>query len=237
MEVEVGGVKLVCGDALKLINTVEDESVDLIFTDPPYDMSIYMPALPDGQKQVMAAHFKRVLKHMGNIALFTGYIDKFKWFNMLSEEGLKYRRELVWVYPNPAGFGRNQRVMFVMAHESILIFTKSEESYFNYDGIMERSWFLYPCFSGWMKGAEGNPKEDVGATPKPLRLCITLIKRLCPPGGLVLDPFAGLASFGVAALLTGRRYVGFEIREDVFRYAAARLKHFAKQRTMDCFMK
>jgi adenine-specific DNA-methyltransferase len=50
-----------------------------------------------------------------------------------------------------------------------------------------------------------------------------LIEAFCPPGGLVLDPFAGSGSTGEAAFLAGRRFVGIELDPKYHAAAAARL--------------
>lgn len=47
--------------------------------------------------------------------------------------------------------------------------------------------------------------------------------RVCPPGGIVLDPFCGSGSTGVAALKSGRRFLGFEMTEHYFDVARRRL--------------
>ena len=59
-------------------------------------------------------------------------------------------------------------------------------------------------------------------TEKPLIPQIGIVD-MCEPGGLVLDPFAGSASSGLAALASGRRYVGFELEPAIARVAAERL--------------
>ncbi|HEY8376286.1 MAG TPA: site-specific DNA-methyltransferase [Nannocystis sp.] len=65
-----------------------------------------------------------------------------------------------------------------------------------------------PCLPGWYLGQaphERSVREHV--TQKPLEL-LDLLVTICPPGGRVLDPFAGVSTTGIAALNSGRRYVG-----------------------------
>jgi len=59
---------------------------------------------------------------------------------------------------------------------------------------------------------------------KPLPLLQGLIRSACPPGGLTLDPFAGSASTGVAAIKEGRRFIGFEKDDHYFKVAQTRLE-------------
>lgn len=62
-------------------------------------------------------------------------------------------------------------------------------------------------------------------TVKPVRLMRWLCCLVCPPGGLVLDPFSGSGTTGVAAALEGFRFVGAELSPDYHRIAAARIDH------------
>lgn len=58
---------------------------------------------------------------------------------------------------------------------------------------------------------------------KPVDLCRWLVRLVTPPGGIVLDPFCGTGSIGVAALREGFRYVGVEQDEAYVEVARARL--------------
>jgi site-specific DNA-methyltransferase (adenine-specific) len=60
-------------------------------------------------------------------------------------------------------------------------------------------------------------------TEKPLGILDPLIRYACPPGGLVLDPFAGSGSTLDAARQSGRRAIGIEGREDYCEAAVRRL--------------
>ena len=67
-------------------------------------------------------------------------------------------------------------------------------------------------------------------TVKPLELMRWLVRLLCPPGGLVLDPTAGSGTTGAAAALEGRRFVGIELEPAYIEIAAARIAHHARRR-------
>jgi site-specific DNA-methyltransferase (adenine-specific) len=66
-------------------------------------------------------------------------------------------------------------------------------------------------------------------TVKPLELMRWLVRLLCPPEGLVLDPTAGSGSTGVAAVLEGRRFIGIELETAYLEIAAARIKYWSRQ--------
>jgi len=222
-----------CGDAFKLISEIEDCSVDLIFTDPPYDDETYMDRLTDVQKTVLAEQFWRVLKPDGNLALFCGLPDHFKWYRLLTDKGFKFKRELIWVYKNPCKAklritktARN----FIAAHETILWFVKGDNYYFNNQGVVELSWFENPAFSGFRRNAEGNPEEKLGVTPKPLKLAQIIVHRLCRPQGIVFDPFMGYGTFAIASLMLNKSYIGFEIRPEIFEIAQKRIESYRNKR-------
>jgi len=65
-------------------------------------------------------------------------------------------------------------------------------------------------------------------TVKPLELMRWLVRLLCPPGGLVLDPTAGSGTTGAAAVLEGRRFIGIELESAYVEIAAARTALHAK---------
>ncbi len=66
-------------------------------------------------------------------------------------------------------------------------------------------------------------------TVKPLELMRWLTRLLCPPGGMVLDPFAGSASTGAAGVLEGRRFIGIERDERYVPIARARIEHWSAE--------
>lgn len=67
-------------------------------------------------------------------------------------------------------------------------------------------------------------------TVKPLELMRWLVRLLCPPGGLVLDPTTGSGTTGAAAVLEGRRFVGIELEPAYIEIAAARIAHHSPRR-------
>jgi site-specific DNA-methyltransferase (adenine-specific) len=85
---------------------------------------------------------------------------------------------------------------------------------------------LFPNAQGGKKASEArNPHPTV----KPLALMRWLVRLLCPPGGLVLDPTVGSGTTGAAAALEGRRFVGIELEPAYMEIAAARIAHHASQ--------
>jgi site-specific DNA-methyltransferase (adenine-specific) len=75
---------------------------------------------------------------------------------------------------------------------------------------------------------EGTPKARANAHPtvKPIGLMRWIVRLVVPPGGVVLDPFAGSGSTGIAAVLEERQFVGIEREAEYVRIARARLRHW-----------
>ena len=74
-------------------------------------------------------------------------------------------------------------------------------------------------------GRSSGARYGIHPTLKPVRLLRWLTRLVTPPGGVVLDPFAGSGSCGVAASLEGFEYLGAELQADYHRIAAARIAH------------
>lgn len=77
------------------------------------------------------------------------------------------------------------------------------------------------------RSAKARPVANIHPTVKPLDLMRWLVRLLTPPGGLVLDPFAGSGSTGAAAVLEGARFLGIEREADYIPIARVRIAHWA----------
>jgi DNA modification methylase len=78
-------------------------------------------------------------------------------------------------------------------------------------------------------GSGRRPRANVHPTVKPLGLMRWLVRLVVPAGGVVLDPFAGSGSTGIAAVLEGRQFIGVEREAAYVTIARARLAHWAQQ--------
>jgi hypothetical protein len=75
----------------------------------------------------------------------------------------------------------------------------------------------------------GTLPQNVHPTVKPIPLMRYLVRLVTPPGGIVLDPFAGSGTTGIAAILEGARFLGVEQEADYVATARARIRHWAKK--------
>ena len=80
----------------------------------------------------------------------------------------------------------------------------------------------------WELVPEDSHRQDTHSAPFPEALCATPIRATCPPGGLVLDPFAGTGTAIVAAVRHGRRGLGIDLSGEYLRTAEGRLTGLAE---------
>ncbi len=83
-----------------------------------------------------------------------------------------------------------------------------------------------PIFSGRLTA----PRANAHPTVKPIGLMRWIVRLVVPRGGLVLDPFTGSGSTGIAAVLEGRQFVGIEREAEYVAIARARIVHWAEER-------
>ena len=165
-----------------------------------------------------------------------------------------FRIRIVWAF----GHGTHAPRRFSGRHETIMWYVKGREYQFDLDPVRVPQ--KYPGkkhYKGPKKGEySGNPlgknpgdvweipnvkSKHVEKTAHPCQFPVGLVRRLVRcltvPGALVLDPFAGSGSSGVAALLDGRRFIGADIEESYLTIAAQRLtlaqKGEARHRPLD----
>ena len=157
------------------------------------------------------------------------------------ENPLILRNRIIWTF----GHGLNSTQRFSGRHETILWFTKGKDYTFDLDDIRVPQ--KYPgkrYYRGDKKGElSGNPlgknPSDVWDIPNvkanhiektkhpcqfPVAIPRRLIKALTAENGVVLDPFMGVGSSGVAAILEKRRFIGAEIKTEYFDIAKDRLQ-------------
>lgn len=216
------------GDALAFMATLPDESVDHVITDPPYEVEAHTlqrrienGALVDARlgfaplteeiRNAAAHEFARVTRRWALVFCQAEAVAA--WRDALTSAGLVYRRACVWIkrdgQPQLSGDRPGQ------GHESIVVAHAPGKSRWNGGGKLG----LYD----YSKGHEGG-RASLHPTEKPLRLMEALVADFTDPGDLVLDPFAGSGTTGVAALKNGRRFMGSELSPEYHAVALKRLQ-------------
>lgn len=214
----------------------------------PYESRLDMQTYVEQQKAVIG-ECVRVLNKQGSLCWQVGnHVKKdgeivpldIILYPLFKDLGLKLRNRIVWHF----GHGLHASRRFSGRYEVILWFTKSDEYVFNLDAVRVPQ--RYPSkkyFKGPKKGQlSGNPlgknPSDVWEIPNvkanhvektihpcqfPVELIERLVLSLTNPGDWVLDPFMGVGSTAIAALIHQRKAVGAEIVPDYIKIARQRI--------------
>lgn len=221
------------GLAEQHIQTLPDQSVDFILTDPPYNLAPYSTGnielswRTDLNNDLAAwdtvefrpsdwlAEFKRILKPTGNIFVFTSYNLLGKWHEAFDPEFDTFQF-MVWHKTNPAP--KIRRAGFLNSCELIVCMWNKGHTW-NFSNQRDMHNFIEtPVCMG--KERLKDPKHP---TQKPLKVLRHLIQIASNEGDLIYDPFMGVGSTGVAALELGRRFIGVEKDESYIKAAEERL--------------
>lgn len=226
---------------------------DLVVTSPPYNIGKeYENQMPldeyvAWQKRILEKIYLR-LKPSGSICWQVGnYVDNgsivpldFEFAPIFRQLGMQLRNRIIWRF----GHGLHSKKRFSGRYEVVLWYTKTDDYVFNLDDV--RIPAKYPgkrSFKGPNKGQlSGNPlgknPEDVWDIPNvkgnhvektihpcqfPVGLIERLVLALTNEGELVFDPFCGVASTGVAALLHKRNFWGCEVIKEYIETGRERL--------------
>jgi DNA modification methylase len=209
------------GDARELLRRIPDGSVDLVCTDPPYNLAGYSTgniapgwrapfnndvASWDEVEFEPAAwldEIRRVLAPTGNLFAFTSYNMLGRWHDAY-DPAFDTFQIVVWHKTNPPP--KLRRAGFLNSCELIIAaWDKGHTWNFGRQRDMHNFIEAPICM-----GAE-RVKEPRHPTQKPVAVLRRLIEWGSNAGDLVLDPFAGVGSTGAAAAALGRRFVGMEI--------------------------
>ena len=222
------------GDSYKLIKEIPTSSVDVILTDPPYNLNNYSTGniklswrkdinndvaewdRVEFKPRDWVHEFKRILKPTGNIFAFCSYNLIGKCHESFDPEFDTFQF-VVWHKTNPVP--KVLRAGFLNSCELIVCMWNKGHTW-NFINQKEMHNFIEnPICMGTER-----IKEPFHPTQKPIRVLEHIIKIASNEGDLVFDPFMGVGSTGVAALNLNRKFTGIEIDEEYFNAAEIRLK-------------
>lgn len=228
------------GDCLDLLAQVPDRSVDMLLTDPPYNLSPYSTGnmqfswraeinndLAEWDRHFDPADFKseflRVLKPTGNLFAFCSYNLLGRWHEIFDPIFDTFQF-FVWHKTNPVPKIRKQG--FLNSCELIVCMWNKQHTWnFGKQNDMHNFFQSSICMS------PERLKQPKHPTQKPLGLLKHLIRIASNPQDVILDPFMGVGSTGVAARELGRRFIGMELDESYFNAATLRLQQTQVEET------
>lgn len=244
---------LIKGDCLEIMPSISDKSVDMILCDLPYGTTQckWDSIIP---LDLLWKQYNRIIKDNGAIVLFSQMPFTFALYN--AQPNL-FRYEWIWDKNIGTGF-LNAKKMPLKRHENILVFYKKLPTYnpqmeqgekyakrSSSDGEIYREGIAghfsksdgerYPKdilqFTNHNGYVFGRPSENVALHPthKPVNLLEYLIRTYTNENETVLDNCMGSGSTGVAAIQTGRKFIGIELEEKYFDIAKDRIEKSTKE--------
>ena len=201
-DIPEGYCTLFCSDIRDGLGEVEDESVDFIITDPPYPKE-FIPLYSD-----LSAVASRVLKPGGSLIVMTGQSYLPEVIDRLSEHMLYH-----WclAYTTPGG-------------QSPQLFQKKVNSFWK-----PVLWFVKDEYNGdWIGDVLKSPVNDNDKRyhewGQSLNGIKDIVERFTNPEDVILDPFLGGGTTGVAAVTTGRKFIGSDIEQSSVNISEKRIK-------------
>jgi DNA modification methylase len=224
---------VVNGDCLDYLGQIPDNSIDLILTDPPYNIAQYSTGninLP-GRSALnndlaewdlipidpfdLLPDFKRIIKPDGNIFVFTSYNLIGKWHEAFDSEFDTFQF-FIWHKTNPAP--KIFKNGFLNSCEMIACMWNKGHKWNFSDQRNMHNFFESPiCMKPERLSAPKHPSQ------KPVRLLEHIVSIASNENDVVFDPFMGVGSTGVAALRSKRRFIGIEIEKSYFDAAEMRI--------------
>ena len=226
-------IKLINGNCLDTLKNIPNESIDLIVTDPPYPTTSRGNAGNSGgmlQKDInkkgkvftynnidcseYAPQFYRVLKDGSHCYVMTNHINLMDMLNTFTDVGFHFIKSLIW--------NKGNKIMgqyYMSQYEYILFFRKGKGKKINNCGTSD-------ILSIPNKKTKDKDGKNIHDTEKPIELMEVLVNNSSQENELVLDPFMGVGSTGIACIKNNRNFIGIEIDENYFNIAKSRLEEF-----------
>jgi len=230
-------IKLMQGDCLELLKTVPDKSIDLVITDPPYNISRENNFTSMGSACRQGMDFgewdkdfdilgyisllPRVLKENSNVIIFNAWENLGDIKKECKKQHIDIKRCLVLSKSNPAPFNRDR--MFVNDVEFLVwgVYNSNDKptnwTFNRFDGVEK-------CvIQTTVQSSKLHP------TMKDLKVIEYLVQVLSNEGDSVLDCFMGSGTTGVACRNLNRNFMGIEISEEYFKVAKDRIDGYDEQ--------
>lgn len=215
-------------DCLEGMKRIPDGSVDLVLTDPPYNIAKKNNFQTMGRSGIDFGEwdkgFDQILwletmaskvSENGSVIIFNGWRNLGTIAEKMESLGFDCKDVIRWKKTNPMPRNRDRR--YIVDYEFALWFVNKKAKWvFNRQSeTYDRAEMVYPIVGG--KEKTGHP------TQKPTELMEELLRRHSKVGATVLDPFMGSGTTAIACINTNRNFIGFELDETYFNLANERI--------------
>lgn len=249
---------LYLGDSVKLLKKIPSESFDMIFADPPYNLSNGGFTVHAGKrasvnkgewdkskgfKDDYEFHHnwleacKRVLKPNGTIWVSGTYHSIYQCGHALQALDYHILNDISWFKPNASP---NLSCRFFTASHETLIWARKDKKgkhTFNYETVRNGNWIEdalkkpgKQMRSVWAIGTPKPVEKRFGKHPtqKPFNLLKRVVLASTKKGDFILDPFTGSSTTGLAAYLYGRKFIGIDVEEKYLELSIKRFEELEK---------
>lgn len=228
-------------DCMKALKKIESSSINLIVTDPPYNLGNFMKSRDTNLHKMRENFFatagwdnmtfdewiksmemffyesSRVMKKGGSVIIFMSVMKVESIVKIAEKHGFYYKTTGVWHKKNP--MPRNMNLHFVNSTETWIYFTyKTKTGVFNNDGRILHDFIETSVIP------QSERKFGKHPTQKPESLISHFVKILSNPNDNILDPFMGSGTTGVVAKKLDRNFTGIELDKNYFSIAKKRIE-------------
>jgi len=226
----VSDYQLFNNDCLEVLPTLAAGSVDAVICDPPYGSTDGRGKVTKRGDALVEYGYEwdgvlpldwiplaiDVIDNGGWFAVFTDNLSVKTVWDKLEDSGCNGKQTFCWVKSNPPPQPRKN---FASGIETAVLATKGSVKKW-YGGGWRLNYFFSPLVT--------NGDRTDHPTQKPIALMRYLIESVTQPGDTILDPFMGSGTTGVAAMLTGRKFIGIELDAGYFQIAEQRIAKAAQ---------
>ena len=229
--------RLINGNCFEELRRIPDKSIDMILTDPPYSLT-NLPWDKEIDLDLMWKEFNRIIKDHGAILVF----GKQPFTTKLIYKNIKYFKQmLIWKKQNIDNPTQAKK-RFCNITEDIVVFYKKPPE-FHPQGIIKIDKPVKQGRGKSLAQVQDRPENviqqytnyprnilefnfdfpRIHPTQKPVDLLKYLIKSYSNKGEVILDPFMGSGSTGIAANSLGRSFIGIELDKETYELAIERI--------------
>lgn len=202
------------GDSFQYMPGMPDKSVDMIFTNPDFQMGKILKKCSIGfDVDMMFSEFNRILKPNGVIVIFAFGIFA---TDLINANRKNYKYSWIWEKGRTTGF-YNAKKQPLKNHEELLVFYNKQCTY---NPIMDEEG-KYPRTV--LNFADITGSKRIYPTQKPIRLISYGVKTYTNPGDVVFDPFCGSGTLAVSCTQEDRRYICIDKKERAIKLTMGRI--------------